>query len=251
MISGYILVDTPNTFNCDYITTSSECEAAARSLGLSDTSAIPSPVGSSDSVNNPPYCYIENDHLKFNGDGSNTGECGEAYNGIHLYHDKCLCKSTSTPIDNVGGEKPVPPAFTSGVSGCYEKANPGNDWHHVQISWNEAEGAFTWTNRAGTSWSMTMILDGSGWSTANLAVGPDCPYFGDGYEFAALEWQGDPSASELSTIGGPSSDLYHRVTCPRGKEWVTLTPSSVFYQLVSASTAFTAPYGDTSWYACE
>ena len=92
-------MDTPNTFNCDFITTTSECEAAAQSLGLSDTSAIPSPVISSDSVGDPPYCYIENESLKFNGDGTNKGECGDAYLGMHMYHDKCLCKSSSTPID--------------------------------------------------------------------------------------------------------------------------------------------------------
>ena len=102
MISGYILVDTPNTFNCDFITTSAECEAAAQSLGLSDTSAIPSPVGSSDSVNDPPYCYIENDSLKFNADGSNSGKCGETHNDNPATHDKCLCKNSSTPIDKSG-----------------------------------------------------------------------------------------------------------------------------------------------------
>ena len=100
----YILVDTPNTFNCDPITTSSECEAAAQSLYLSDTSAVPSPLKDSccDSWGDPPYCYIENDSLKFNADGSNSGKCGEAYNGNPATHDKCLCKNSSTPIDKSG-----------------------------------------------------------------------------------------------------------------------------------------------------
>ena len=97
-ISGYILVDTPNTVTCDFITTSSECEAAAQDLGLPDTSATPSPVRDTDSWGDPPYCYIEDDSLKFNSDGSNTGKCGDAYNNDPQYHDKCLCKSTSTMV---------------------------------------------------------------------------------------------------------------------------------------------------------
>ena len=102
MISGYILVDTPNTLNCDFITTSSECETAAHYLGLSDTSAVQSPLTDKDSWGDPPYCYIENDSLKFNADGSNSGKCGEAYNGNPATHDKCLCKKSSTPIDKSG-----------------------------------------------------------------------------------------------------------------------------------------------------
>ena len=100
----YILVDTPNTFNCHPITTSSECEAAAQSLGLPDTSAVPSPLKDTDSWGDPPYCYIEDGSLKFNANGSNTGKCGEAYNGEQRFHDKCLCKSSSTPIDQSGNE---------------------------------------------------------------------------------------------------------------------------------------------------
>ena len=65
--------------------TLAECEAAAQYLGLNDTSAT--------EVNGPsgdaPYCYFEDGQLKFNGDGTNTGDCGGG-NGIS--YDKCLCK---------------------------------------------------------------------------------------------------------------------------------------------------------------
>ena len=67
---------------------SSECEAAALYLGLSDTSASAS---SNQGNLDPPNCYFEGDRLQFNGDGTNTGDCG---GGSGAFHDKCLCKGT-------------------------------------------------------------------------------------------------------------------------------------------------------------
>ena len=85
----------------------------------------------------------------------------------------------------------------------------------MQITWDENAGSFTWLNRAGVSWSLSAIPMGDdAWSTENLAVGPDCPYFNSGHTFAGLEWQGEPGASELSTISGPHSELYQREACP-------------------------------------
>ena len=95
------MVEVPNTYTCDYITTSSECEAAARYLGLSDTSATPSQITNLDRTKDPPYCYIEGGNLKFNGDGTNSGECGADGGYGYTYLDKCLCKvpitTTTTP----------------------------------------------------------------------------------------------------------------------------------------------------------
>ena len=82
----------PSTYTCDYITTSAECEAAAGYLGLSDTSATPSPITSWDNQYDPPYCYIENGNLQFNGAGTNTGPCGSDNGMGAAYLDKCLCK---------------------------------------------------------------------------------------------------------------------------------------------------------------
>ena len=91
--SDYKLVNTANT--CDFITTNSECEAAAQHLGLSDTSAEdgknePRPY------NDPPYCYFEGGSLKFNSDATNTGACSG--------YDKCLCKSPPTTSSPTPGQ---------------------------------------------------------------------------------------------------------------------------------------------------
>ena len=75
---------------CDVITTSSECEAAAQYLGLSDTSARSSNAGSYD----PPYCYFEGGELRFNSAGTNTGACGA---GSGQGYDQCLCKNPPAP----------------------------------------------------------------------------------------------------------------------------------------------------------
>ena len=61
-------------------------------LGLPDTSATPSPITSYDPQVDPPYCYIENGVLKFNGDGTNAGACGSDGGFGAAYLDKCLCK---------------------------------------------------------------------------------------------------------------------------------------------------------------
>ena len=98
------MVEVPNTYTCDYITTSSECEAAAAYLGLSDTSATPSPITWLDRSKDPPYCYIEGGQLKFNGDGTNTGACGSDGGHGSSYLDKCICKVaiTTTTIPCAG-----------------------------------------------------------------------------------------------------------------------------------------------------
>ena len=87
-LSDYIIVEVDNA--CDVITTSSECEAAAQYLGLSDTSARSSNAGSYD----PPYCYFEGGELRFNSAGTNTGACGA---GSGQGYDQCLCKNPPAP----------------------------------------------------------------------------------------------------------------------------------------------------------
>ena len=69
--------------NCacnNYLTSVSACEGAARTIGLSDTSAI---NDGENWASDPPYCYFEGGALKFN-PGVNTGGCGG--------NDLCLCK---------------------------------------------------------------------------------------------------------------------------------------------------------------
>ena len=60
----------------------SECETAARDLGLSDTTVIKDEHSSGVGYD-PPYCYYEGGSLKYN-PGVNTGGCSSG--------DKCICK---------------------------------------------------------------------------------------------------------------------------------------------------------------
>ena len=86
--SAYIIVEVPNS--CNFIKTLAECEAAAQYLGLNDTSA--KEVNGHDATD-PPYCYFEGGQLKFNSNGTNTGDCGNSNITVNpTKYDKCLCK---------------------------------------------------------------------------------------------------------------------------------------------------------------
>ena len=89
-VSDYILVDKPG-IACDFIKSASECKAAAQKLQLSDT-RVTLDDNNDDPKHDPPYCYMEDGVLKFNGDGSNYGPCGNAAYGMAKYGDRCLCK---------------------------------------------------------------------------------------------------------------------------------------------------------------
>ena len=89
-----------------------------------------------------------------------------------------------------------------------------NGWHLVQITWSNTTNTFTWYNHAGFSWSLTPIPKGNeDYDTTKLKVGPECPYFKKGHkkgEFAAVEWEGQPGYSDVSTIKGPWEEAYLR-----------------------------------------
>ena len=86
-----------------------------------------------------------------------------------------------------------------------------NDWHYMVITWNNATDTFDWRNRAGYHWSLTPIQKGDeDWDTTKLKVGPECPYFENGHEFAAVEWEGEPGYSVVSTIKGPWGEAFLR-----------------------------------------
>ena len=104
----------------------------------------------------------------------------------------------------------------SGVVGCYQvdpslySTEEHNDWHYVRITWND-DGTFEWRNRAGYHWSLAPIPKGEDdWDTTKLQVGPECPYFKDGHTFAAVEWEGEPGHSVVSTIKGPWGEAFLR-----------------------------------------
>jgi len=77
---GFVLVESGQCVA--HVTSILECEEAATSLALGDTTAqTDNQVGKS---HDPPYCYFEMGSLKFNGNGSNTGSC--------TAYDQCLCR---------------------------------------------------------------------------------------------------------------------------------------------------------------
>ena len=67
-------------------------------------------------------------------------------------------------------------------------ADRDTDWDAVEVTWNAATNAFTWTNLAGVSWTMNPISGNGGWDTKTLTVSNDNPYFSDGYTTAHMEW---------------------------------------------------------------
>ena len=80
----YVLVASGPTCSAGshVIKSLSECSAAAVVLELSDTTAVDD--NQSGVTYDPPYCYFENNVLKFNSNGLNTGNCTAT--------DKCVCR---------------------------------------------------------------------------------------------------------------------------------------------------------------
>ena len=97
---------------------------------------------------------------------------------------------TSSFVGTQRNEETVVP----GIIGYYQidlKVAPvGRDtnWDQVEVTWNAANQAFTWTNLAGVSWTLIPISGSGGWDTSHLSVSNDNPYFGDGYTEACIEW---------------------------------------------------------------
>lgn len=99
--------------------------------------------------------------------------------------------------------------FVNGLSGFYE-IDPnlfmGNEqqtkWYTVEITWNQAKGAFTWRNRAAVTWTLTPLIGSSAsWDETKLLVGNQCPYRNEGYEFAKIEWVSSALFSIYSSTG--------------------------------------------------
>ena len=79
-LGGYIRVTSGST--CERVTSKTECEEAARQLGLSDT------VASEETKSNwPPYCYLNINALYFNINGNTTSHCNSNSR-------ICICKET-------------------------------------------------------------------------------------------------------------------------------------------------------------
>lgn len=71
-----------------------------------------------------------------------------------------------------------------------------NDWHYVSISYNHFEDNYTWSNRAGVSWTLYPTE-----RSHVLRVGEDCPYFKDGYEISEVNQMG---------VYGPGMEFYSK-----------------------------------------
>ena len=117
--SAYTLVER-NEVPCNNIKTFSECEAAAKQLGLSDMTATDD--GQNGFDRDPPYCYFESDTLKFNYGGTNTGLCGSN-------NDKCLCYTQSPPSTTL---PPTAPPVRQCSSSCKELLSFSLNWHYSQ-----------------------------------------------------------------------------------------------------------------------
>ena len=102
----------------------------------------------------------------------------------------------------------------SGIIGCYKIESAfyfpevAKNWHFINITWNRETNAFTWTNKAGVSWTLTPIFIDSELDTTRLALGLDCPYYKDENKYATFVWEGLPGSSNVSIIKG-MRELYH------------------------------------------
>ena len=79
----------------------------------------------------------------------------------------------------------------------YDGTPNKNDWHYVTIN-KVNDTTLKWSNRAGVSWTMTMLPD-----KTKLAVGEDCPYYASGYTEATVVWDGD---NVTGIITGPNGE---------------------------------------------
>lgn len=82
-----------------------ECAIAAAAVSLIDTTPRNDRQGAESGrrANDPPYCYVENLQLKWNG-GTNTGDCSGS--GAWLGRDRCICRAPA----------PSPPPGTTASS---------------------------------------------------------------------------------------------------------------------------------------
>ncbi|PXF41669.1 hypothetical protein BWQ96_08620 [Gracilariopsis chorda] len=55
-----------------------------------------------------------------------------------------------------------------------------NNWHYVEIE-KVDESTVRWKNRAGRSWTLSVITSDGKVDTTKLSVGTDCPYYSRGY----------------------------------------------------------------------
>lgn len=73
---------------------------------------------------------------------------------------------------------------------------------------DEGEGAFTWENRAGRTWTLTSDEE----SRDMFEVGKDCPYYVHGHTEADIKMDGVGEGEEnIIGIYGPWGELYTKM----------------------------------------
>ncbi|PXF41668.1 hypothetical protein BWQ96_08619 [Gracilariopsis chorda] len=82
-----------------------------------------------------------------------------------------------------------------------------NNWHYVEIE-KVDESTVRWKNRAGRSWTLSVITSDGKVDTTKLSVGTDCPYYSRGYTQAELVRDADTGA--IRKVIGPGSEPYTR-----------------------------------------
>ena len=112
-----------------------------------------------------------------------------------------------------------------------------NDWFYVNITAVAGSNVFTWQNRAGVKWDLTLVEEVEP-GTLMFDVGEDCPYYQNGYTTANLYYKID--STEEVEIEGPSWELYKKLG---GGPYSTTTTSSSTSTTSTASTP--APSTDT------
>ena len=109
-----------------------------------------------------------------------------------------------------------------GVSGDYVidgYDNNKNDWHFVKIEMT-GSGVYTWSNRAGVSWTLRERAD----DPDHLDVGEDCPYYKSGHTSAKLRRD---AKGQITAIQGPGNEWYDKQTPEPIEEPMVGGPESV------------------------
>ena len=92
------------------------------------------------------------------------------------------------------------------IEGDYElSSGPTNDWHYVSIRGVKGSKDFTWENKAGAAWDLTLVGE-ENHGSLRFKVGENCPYYRDGYTSAYLFY----SSTDGVEIEGPWKEMYRK-----------------------------------------
>ena len=84
-------------------------------------------------------------------------------------------------------------------------SGPTNDWHYVSIRRVRGSQDYTWENKAGATWDLTLVGE-ENHGSLRFKVGENCPYYRDGYTTAYLYF----SSTDGVEIEGPWKEMYKK-----------------------------------------